>query len=325
MLGTLVAVEIVMVSSRHASRHALVLGIGIVLLGAATQGCTIASPVYVEPVEQTSKTKDKTSKTKDDAATGQVGKACATDDFVKPDLGGLKPCGDGRGHCFPKNKVTMGDQFTACDAEEACVPDEVLEAGGGKLATCKAIIGEGGGCINMDLIPEMKERGGALLKQDACGTGLTCAPCIDDKGAATPFCLGIGAHENECTGAGDSPTPSAPAAPCCTISGVSHGKCISSQAVPEDQQASVKTDTCSAGLVCAPTAMADLNPVMCTPGLLGDAVCVATCFDDMLASLGGMLLDRDTCPADELCIPCVMAEMTGAKVPGCSLKTGAQQ
>jgi hypothetical protein len=308
------------------NRHALGLGIGIgtVIFAVAIQACTIASPVNVQPVEQNAAKKgdgDAGDTATESDGTQPQGGTCATNDFVKPDLSKLKACGNGKGHCFDKDKSPMASAFTECDAKQACVPDEVLKAGGDKLATCQAIIGEGGGCINMELIPEMKKRGGSVLKQESCPAGLTCTPCIDDKNARSGLCEPIGVHEKACTGggAGGDSAAKAPDVPCCTMNGQSHGVCLSESAIPEEGKEMAKQDACAAGSVCAPKALANMEPVMCRTGILGKAFCMATCFHDMLGMIGPFALDQDTCPDDELCIPCKLMEMTGAKIPGCSL------
>ena len=142
--------------------------------------------------------------------------ACTGGTFTAPDVSKLTACGGGKGHCFAKEKTPHADMLGACpDANEVCVPDEVLAAGGGRLKQCKSIIGDGA-CITMSLIPPMEAdaRAMSLLKQDVCDPGQTCVPCInpEDNGAPTPFCQPIGVY-GECSGGGTAATDAAPPAP----------------------------------------------------------------------------------------------------------------
>lgn len=300
--------------------RALGASFAVVMIAVAAQACTIASPVYVQPVEQNStKKKDADAKTTSDDAPAS-GATCGTDDFVKPDLATLTACGGGKGHCFDKTKTPMGDKLSPCpgSSTDVCVPDNILEAGGGKIASCTSIIGPGA-CATIDLIPEMKERGGSALQQDVCDAGQVCAPCVDptNGNAKTGLCEAIGVHENACSGGSDSEAKTVPSTPCCksASSGKDLGMCIAESGVPEAQRESTTQDTCAAGNKCVPAAMATGKPVMCN-SLFGTAVCVGACFNDMLA-LGGIIFGSEGCDPEEICVPCGV--MPGdVQVPGCT-------
>jgi hypothetical protein len=91
------------------------------------------------------------------------------------------------GHCYPQDKLpraTPGELFSPCDdPSEACVPDELLLAGGKKLKSCtqpdavKAVTGDGGGCVTIALLPEVQRQAGPFLKQQECEPDQVCMPC----------------------------------------------------------------------------------------------------------------------------------------------------
>jgi len=304
--------------------------IWIVAIAAAaalpTAACTIGSDTYISSSEAPGVETDDAGPvtTKGGPATPSAGGAaatCSTNDFVKPDLGKLTACGEGKGHCFAKNKVSIGDQLTACpNAAEVCVPDEILTAGGQPLKACTSIIGAGG-CVTASLIPEIVKQGGSALKPDVCSATQLCVPCIDPthNGAPTPFCQPIGVHEKECSAAADPAADGGAktaAAPCCTSNGKSNGVCIVEAAVPEAQRSQTKQDACATGNKCVPAAFVAGAPVKCAAGLLGAGVCMDKCFNDMLSLAGGIgVLSSTGCGTTELCIPCNL--VSGRGVPGC--------
>jgi hypothetical protein len=179
---------------------------------AATAGCTLDSPTYITS-QDSPITDDAGAGSKGAAASGSSASAstaaggtatCSTTDFVKPDLATLTACGDGKGHCFTKDKVSLASMLTDCpNAAEVCVPDEILQAGGQPLKTCTSIIGAGG-CVTASLIPEIIKQGGSALKPDVCSATQLCVPCTDPThgGAPTPFCQPIGVHQNACSADG---------------------------------------------------------------------------------------------------------------------------
>lgn len=289
--------------------------------------CSIASPTYVTAGE------GRTNEADDTAATPKAGTAApAPGDssgtkcdgpFAKVDVTKLTACEGGKGHCYAKEKVgEFAVQLIACaDSTQVCVPDEVLEAGGGKLKTCTSIVGPGA-CFTASLVPEIEKRGGGALKRDVCDADQLCMPCADptNNNAPTPFCQPIGVYEKACASGGSStPAPPAPPpVPCCTTKGVSNGICVVETAVPEDQRSKVKQDVCPAANKCVPRAFVENKPVKCQSGLLGAGVCMDKCFDDMMGTASDIgLLSSAGCGATEVCVPCSFASSSGQKVPGC--------
>jgi hypothetical protein len=180
---------------------------------AATAGCTLDSPTYITSQDSPITDDAGAAAAKGASASGSSASAstaaggtatCSTTDFVKPDLATLTACGDGKGHCFAKDKVSLASMLTDCpNAAEVCVPDEILQAGGQPLKACTSIIGAGG-CVTASLIPEIIKQGGSALKPDVCSATQLCVPCTDPThgGAPTPFCQPIGVHQNACSADG---------------------------------------------------------------------------------------------------------------------------
>lgn len=89
---------------------------------AATAGCTLDSPTYItsqdSPITEDAgagATGASASGSSASASTAAGGAAtCSTTDFVKPDLATLTACGDGKGHCFAKDKVSLASMLTDC-------------------------------------------------------------------------------------------------------------------------------------------------------------------------------------------------------------------
>lgn len=300
----------------------------------ASQACTLASPTTVEtkPLGDDDDTKqdaDPTESTKSASSSGTSSAASKCEaKLVKVDVSKLTACGEGQGHCYPKSKVP-GDTSTmlACDkADEVCVADAILTSGGDKLKACKVQVlsGAAGACISLGTMPEGsdKEQAKGNLKQDVCADGEVCAPCTNplENNADTGICGAIGVSDGDCGGAaggGDATKPAAPAkpAPCCG----GKGTCLDGKAIGEGGN-DLKPDSCTDGLVCAPTSLVSGKAVKCDGGLLGDGICMGECFNDMLASIGGVFLDQGSCDKAELCVPCAFASKMapdGTKVPGC--------
>lgn len=303
----------------------LVVGLTVGVISA----CTIASPTHI--TVQPTKNADGTDPKTDTSATEPKGEAsggeavtCSGDDFTKPDLEALTPCGDGKGHCYDRAKTPTADQLVACaDPNEVCVPDEILTAGGGTLDACKvqALGGATGACLTASLYPTIIAQGGDALKQDVCAAGQLCVPCNDPThgNAPTPFCDRIGVHESACGNAAAAPDAAAPLPieECCTTNGVSNGICIDESAIPESKRSKTIKDTCKrAKNKCVPRAMVENNPVTCDGGTLGKGVCMDKCFNSMMGVAGSIgALGTEGCGETEVCVPCFYA---GKDVPGCN-------
>jgi hypothetical protein len=311
-------------ASSRLLQHALVAA--VVAFGFA-QACTIASPTHitVQPTKTTNGT-DPSKGDDDDATSPSGGDAvtCSATDFTAPDLSKLTACGNGAGHCFDRDKTPMADQLVACsDASKVCVPDNILQANGGKLASCSVQVlgGKPGGCVTASLYPTIIQQGGSALKQDTCDDGDLCVPCTDptNNNAPSGFCEPTGVHASACGAAAASPDASAPKATeyCCTTDGNSNGVCIDKSAIPDDQLSKTIRDTChGANDKCVPKAMVDNNPVTCNSGIAGKGVCMDKCFSAMMGTAASVgVLKQDVCGDTEVCVPCLYA---GKQTPGCN-------
>jgi hypothetical protein len=222
--------------------------------------------------------------------------------FVKPELASLKACGEGKGHCYDKAKVPITG-LPACEGDQVCVPDKVLDINGGKLKACTFFIGQKPGVCFSNLVEDVAKHINELQK-DVCDEDERCIPCIDPtNGEDTHSCEAMGVHEKACVGGVGAKVES-----CCHGAGA----CISPDAVPEDQRGDLSQEVCPRGKLCSPAAMVDGNPVQCD--VLGvSGVCLDTCFANMLRPAGKLM--RAGCGPTEVCLPCIIGK--GQGMPGC--------
>jgi hypothetical protein len=305
--------------------------VGVVLGSTSLVACTAFSDTYITSSEAQQGSDGgedggaSTMSAPTSATPGGSASTCAGAAFTKVDVSKLTACGGGKGHCYAKARVPMGDQLGACpDAADVCVPDEILTAGGDKLKSCKSIVGAGA-CVTGTLFPQLIAQGGSALGRDVCDASQLCVPCTDPRnGSATGMCDAIGVHGEDCAGAGGgTPAPAGdagagqPLPKCCTSNGHSNGVCIGEAAIPEANRSQTKQDTCTTGDKCVPAAFVSGTPTKCS-SLLGAGVCMDKCFDDMLGLAGSIgILDGKGCATDtELCIPCSF--VSGKGVPGCN-------
>ncbi len=228
--------------------------------------------------------------------------------FKKVDLSSLEECGDaarGKGHCYDPKKVPFSTKDLTPCGDEMCVPDNILEAGGGRLKSCAFFIGgKPGACMSLlinDINNHKKE-----LQPDVCDEATErCAPCVNPiDGKDTHLCEDIGAHEADCKGGADEEETE----PCCHGAGV----CMQEDSAPEDQRDSMTRDVCPEKKLCAPAAMVDGHPVKCS--FLGaPGVCLDVCFNSMLGGMKAMA--RADCGPTEVCLPCAIGK--GQGVVGC--------
>lgn len=225
-----------------------------------------------------------------------------TTPFAKPDLAALKPCGEGRGHCYDKKKTPLPG-LPACDGDEVCVPDKLLLAGGEKLKSCKFMIDDKPGVCTSTLVKDIGAHANQL-QADVCDPDERCAPCIDPRdGKDTKLCDATGVHEGDCTGGVGARAPT-----CCHGAGL----CMNESGVPEDNREDLSRDTCMAGKLCAPAAMVSGEPVHCK--VLGvPGVCLDVCFARMLSPAAKAV--RGQCNPTEVCLPCLIGK--GQNMPGC--------
>jgi hypothetical protein len=306
--------------ARYSRRLTIITGL-LTFTGLAA--CSIASPTYVTAREAEATEAEEGADSKPQSGPPAPGTNDTCDAaFVKVDVKTLTACEGGRGHCYAKEKVgEFAAQLIPCaNANEVCVPNEVLAAGGEMLKTCKSVIGAGA-CFTASLVPEIGKRAAGALKQDVCEPHQLCLPCADptNNNAPTPFCQPIGVRDRACSAGGgaSTPPPGPPPVACCTTNGVSNGVCIAETAVPEDQRSDVKQDVCPAANKCVPKALVEGKPVTCDSGIGGSGVCMDKCFNEMLGFVADIgFLSSEGCGATEVCVPCSLA--SGQNIPGCS-------
>lgn len=226
--------------------------------------------------------------------------------FVQPDLSKLEACGNGQGHCYAADKISLSGLPECSTPGEICVPDKVLNANGGTLKSCKFFIKDAPGVCGSLLFTELAANKDQVPASPECdGENERCTPCIHPlDGSNTHQCEPQGVHAEACVGgASAKPLPS-----CCHNSGV----CMNADAAPEGQRDSLSRDTCSKDKLCAPAAMVDGNPSRCYAfGLPG--VCLDVCFAAMLGPSKPVM--GSDCRATEVCLPCVIGK--GQGMPGC--------
>jgi hypothetical protein len=258
-------------------------------------------------------------------------KDCRSDDFTKPDLADLTPCENGRGHCFDRAKAPFAERLLECDdADQVCVPNEILRAGGRRLKTCNATAGGvaigAGACLTTDLVPEIAKQGGEnSLERDNCDNGQLCVPCLDptNRQVSTPFCQPIGVHENACKATDTARSDDASDTEeskggskkkaCCTTNGKSNGACVSESELFEDQLAGAKRDTCASGDKCIPAPSG--SPTACRDSADAPGVCLDGCFAGLIGDEVDEAEARGDCGATEVCVPCSSLD---PDMPGCS-------
>ena len=302
-------------------------------------GCTIGGETIVNEHAAAVSTDAGAASPASTSAAKSAGATCAGGKLVAVDVSKLKTC-KAHGHCYPTNKLpatTPGPLFPPCDdASEACVPDEILTAGGKKLKPCtqpdsiKSVAGPGGGCVTLKLLPEVEAKAGQFLQRRECDVDQVCVPCKNpEDNSDSPFCSEIGVYEDACEAGtaapkGTSAEAGAPAAgmPCCTANGKSNGVCMPASVLPADKKDAMPQDTCAPADVCMPAAMVQGKGTSCNAGLLlGKGVCMDRCFNTML-KIAGVLraIPQDACGETELCTPCSVLEEQmppGIAVPGC--------
>jgi hypothetical protein len=325
------------------------LGFGgwVFLMASAACGLATACSLGGETIVNESQGADDGDGGAGSSSAQTTGAACAGAKFAKVDLSTLKGCQPG-GHCYDKAKTpgALAAYLTPCDdATQVCVPDEVLSAAGDKLQTCTQpanvanVVGPGGGCINLALMPDVQKQAGAYLQQGECPSGLTCMPCKNPQtNSDSGFCGGVGVYDDSSCGAagadggagggegaggdGGAGGVGAGGQACCTTNGKSNGVCMPGSILPADSQGAMPQDTCASSDVCMPAAMVQGKATSCDAGFLfGPGICLDQCFNSML-EVGGSLgvLSSDGCADTEVCTPCsfLQSQMpAGMALPGC--------
>jgi hypothetical protein len=213
--------------------------------------------------------------------------------------------------CVEANLVPAEQRakLKAC-AKGLCAPRKSVAAAGNFVPkTCRSVNDAEGRCTNVS-IPEIAAKGDALPIGGACDADEACAPCFDPfDGAETGACR---------TASCDAPKePKRVFAPCCG----GRAKCVPKASIDDASEKSLKEDSCEAGSLCVPTALATApdglagaQPCKFDGVLFGigayEGLCVADCF-------GGGLTTKPkqgSCPTGLACVPCKNLD---PGTPGC--------
>lgn len=236
------------------------------------------------------------------AGTGGGGNAaCGTNINDPGKYPACSTCTGGR--CVPKTIVTtagIASLLTACDADNVCVPDNIVAMGENLLLkTCTSIGGAVGRCAStcIGAVASLQ----AYLPQDTCAQNERCAPCFNPaNGQATGIC-GLGC---------DQSPPGQPVTfgKCCGADGL----CAPKSALPQDLAAQLGPETCANAStdVCVPAkpiATPGARFACCTGGgMMGaptySGACIAACVIDQ--GPAGSQIQPGSCGANEKCVPC---------------------
>ena len=210
-------------------------------------------------------------------------------------------------HCVPSSVVPpeQAGQLADCNETSKCVPDLFIRTNGDfLLATCRSIADAEGRCVSICL-PDLAEQADRL-PQATCAADERCAPCFD------PF----SGEETGVCGLSCDPGPTEPPVmltPCCG----GDGTCLSADAIPAEEREQLGMDTCSAGDLCVPTALASgTPPPSCRSIADVEGRCMPECLPDVAEQADQ--LPQSTCAAAHRCVPCydpISGEETGV----CSL------
>lgn len=221
-------------------------------------------------------------------------------------------CEAGGARCVPKALLPPDklSSFGECDADNACVPELIMETRGQFIPqTCRSVLGSEGRCLSRCLPSVAPQAGG--LPQDNCAAVDVCVPCFDPI-TAEP----TGACEQSCDpGPAEAPIE---LAGCCHGDGV----CLPSAAVG-DKADDLAQDICPQNdgpALCVPKPFLEdgYKPMTCTDGsILGDApgVCLPDCLPAVQGLLQDLLLDQEGCQTGYKCAPCdhpITGNPTGA-------------
>jgi hypothetical protein len=255
-------------------------------------------------------------------------------------------CAAGPSHCVPAGDLppNLASAFDACDAGGGlCVPDPIIEKGSEYVpTTCTTKLLTWtlqGACLSKCITIVANNPQESVLKQETCGQGELCVPCINPlsnqpTGACSITNLVCGDGGGLDSGGGEGgggpacpytgpplidPTTFPQCSPAC---GGAH--CLPAALVPAADQSQLAACTSNSGPgFCAPdpfieSAGAGL-PKTCTSVAGSEGRCLSTCLPAIQAQQ--QLLPQDVCAADERCAPCYNPVAADPTVPtgACSL------
>lgn len=272
-------------------------------------------------------------------ASGQPAAEPCARAFAAADPATLSACGEGRGHCYDKDKTPKVGTLPECNATQWCVPDAVIRAAGSPLQSCDTGFSGAsatGACVST-LVAEI-EAEKARLVTDTCEAGSLCVPCVYN-GQANPACSAIGVYDKACDDVEASDGGSEPIAPpldagpielasCCLYSFSQYGgqdytagQCVPDGALTEEQRnVGFPRNTCNDGFTCAPNELVagqNLGGCYWDEGWFGDdgfGVCVDRCFIPADKHEDLDYIYEGGCGGTEFCVPC---RELPAGTPGC--------
>jgi hypothetical protein len=199
----------------------------------------------------------------------------------------------------------FASELAACDADNLCVPDELIESGGDFIPDgCRAVGDLEGRCLSRCL-PSVSDMAD-LLDSESCPATHLCVPCYNPLDGTD-----TGACSLSCDSGPVEPAPE-PLQRCC--GGI--GQCVPSSAVPPEDLDRLGADTCSGSdLVCAPDVFIDdpsYSPPECTTLVIklifgpefGPGRCLPECLPDVQGVAGAVLM-QDGCADAFVCAPCL--------------------
>jgi hypothetical protein len=226
------------------------------------------------------------------------------------------------GRCVPKSLVAtsgLASFLTACDADNVCVSDNVVEQGENlKLAKCTSIAGGEGRCVStcIGVVASLAP----YLPTTGCATNERCAPCFNPaSGQETGLC-GLGCDDKAMAPAVKFPT-------CC----VSDGLCAPKSALPQELASALGKESCAnADDVCVPAkpiatpgakfSCCTIPPPAPNPSAPPTAgACVSACV--IGAGPIGDQIPQGSCGTSEKCVPCANP-VNGTKTGVCTDATG---
>jgi hypothetical protein len=260
-------------------------------------------------------------------------------------LPGAGCCSSGPSHCIPASDVppALGSAFVSCDAG-LCVPDPIIAQGSEYVPTaCTAKIltlSLEGVCLSECITLVSGNAQVSLLKQETCGTGELCVPCLNPLNNQPTGACSISSLVCGGDGGADAGGPSeGGGGPMCPYSGppildptafpacspaCSGAHCVPASLVPAADQAKLAACASEGGAgFCAPDTFIESAgagvPKACTSIADSEGRCLSTCLPDVQAEAN--LLPQDICAANERCAPCYNPVAADPTMPtgACSL------
>jgi hypothetical protein len=264
-------------------------------------------------------------------------------------LPGAGCCTSGPSHCIPNSALpaSLDSAFVSCsDGSNAtlCVPDSIIQAGSEyvpALCTTKLLTWTlQGVCLSQCITLVSGNSQASLLKQETCGQGELCVPCINpltnvptgacnidnvicgDGGSLSPGDGGDGGGGPTCPYTGPplvDPTAFPQCSPACN-----GAHCLPASLVPAADQSQLASCTSNGTPgFCAPDTFIQSDgqglPKTCTSVAGAEGRCLSTCLPAVQAE--EQLLPQDVCAPDERCAPCYDPVAADPTVPtgACSL------